>query len=357
MTELLMRDSDNASAIPTTGLAAVAGYGDGNAMWSSEDWARFNDPSIVKLSIVLDAGNVGDILDVENGAASPGDCPGWADRFHRPARRRPTIYCNRSTIDAVRRAMGSRPFDWWAATLDGTKNVPGAVAVQYCGAADSHDPCRTGGHYDESVILDASWIGQAAAPQPGPEVTDPALHWWGPYVDLDGQAADQVVELNGYCHAPVFEAGGTWYRGNTPVQPAVQGEYAQWVLANRIGGAWYVMDETGGPQGSGSQGRLAPADAWWTEDAHTDSSGCGGTNPPALALAGRGRWYSLATLPPPPPAPTPPPTPEPPPPPPAPEPPPEPVPPPPPEPDLSAARAALDAAAKGIADARSALGL
>lgn len=130
-------------------------------------------------------------------------------------------------------------------------------------------------------------------PPPGPEPTNPAAHWWGPYVDLGGQNATEVVELNSPCHAPVWEAGGTWYRGNTPVQPAVLGEYAQWVLANKIGGVWYVMDETGGPQGSGSQGRLAPADAWWVEDAVTDSSGCGGTAPPAVALAGKGRWYSL----------------------------------------------------------------
>jgi hypothetical protein len=157
---LVMRDSDEPFAISVDGLHVVAGYGD-HPNWTPEGWARFSD-SVVRLVIVRSADNVGDILDVERTMATPEQCPGWADRFDRPHRRRPTIYCDRSTIDAVRREMGERKFDWWAATLDGTTDVPGAVAVQHCGAADSLDPCRTAGHYDESVILDPSWIGQAA---------------------------------------------------------------------------------------------------------------------------------------------------------------------------------------------------
>jgi hypothetical protein len=150
---LLMRDSIDPFAIPLTNLAAVAGYADGSFVWSSAGWALF-PPPIVSLSIVVDAANQGDILDVERFDAVPGDCPGWADRFNRPGRRRPTIYCNRDTIGAVRQAMGTRPFDWWCATLDGTQNVAGAVAVQYAGSA------QTGANYDESIIWDASWIGQ-----------------------------------------------------------------------------------------------------------------------------------------------------------------------------------------------------
>jgi hypothetical protein len=161
---LIMRDSTDPGDIPLDGLAAVAGYADGKLMWTSDGWARF-PASIVRLSIVVSAADVGDILDVEPGCAEPPECPGWADRFNRPNRRRPTIYCNRGTIEAVRQAMGSRPFDWWVATLDGTKDVPGAVAVQYCGAANSKDPCRTSGHYDETVILDPSWIGPTITSQ------------------------------------------------------------------------------------------------------------------------------------------------------------------------------------------------
>lgn len=155
---MILRDSIDPNHIPLNGLSAVAGYGDGLYQWSSSGWARFPS-SIVPLSIVVNPANRGDILDVESYDATPADTPGWADRFHRPGRRAPTIYCNRSTIGAVRAAMGSRPFDWWAATLDGTQNVPGAVAVQYAGSS------ITGANYDESVILDPTWIG-AGGPLP-----------------------------------------------------------------------------------------------------------------------------------------------------------------------------------------------
>ena len=164
---LLMRDSTNPFDIPLEGLAAVAGYGDGLYQWGSEGWARFQSP-IVSLSIVVHPWDRGDILDVETGAAAPVNCLDWALRFDRPGRRLPTIYCNRNTIAAVRLAMGDRPFDWWAATLDGTVDVPDAVAVQYCGSADSNDPCRTTGHYDESVILDPGWIGLGGEPAMDP---------------------------------------------------------------------------------------------------------------------------------------------------------------------------------------------
>lgn len=174
-----LRDSDDPFAIPLDGCTAVAGYGDGRAQWSSAGWARFVPPMIV-LSIVIDPAHIGDVLDVERGAAGPSSCPGWADRFQRAGRRRPTIYCNRSTIDLVRRAMGGRAFDWWAATLDGTMYVEGAVAVQYCGAGDSQDPCRTLGHYDESVILDPTWLNLPpyGLPQPPPPAEPGGLTWW-----------------------------------------------------------------------------------------------------------------------------------------------------------------------------------
>jgi hypothetical protein len=278
---LIMRDSTNPRDIPLDGLAAVGGYGDGRFTWPSEGWARFQQP-IVPLSIVVSAAHQGDILDVEDGASSPSDCPGWADRFNRPHRRRPTIYCNRSTIDAVRRAMGGRPFDYWAATLDGTRDVPGAVCVQFAGEA------MTGGHYDESVIHDPDWIGSSAVPQP-PVLTNPADHWWGPYVE----GADEVVELTSHCHAPVFQVGGHWFRNTTSIGVPALGEFAEWVLANRVNGVWFVMDESGGPQGQGPAGRLPVDQAFWIDDAVTNSSGCGGTDPPMLVAAGRGTHYRI----------------------------------------------------------------
>lgn len=160
---MLLRDSITAADIPLAGLDAVAGYGDGRYQWTSEDWARFPE-GIVALVIVTNATSRGDVLDVERGAALPGDAPGWADRFDRPHRRRPTIYCSRGLVPEVRQAMGSREWDWWAATLDGTTIVDGAVAVQAFGSD------MTGGHYDESVIWDATWLDDPSTG--GPMSTD-----------------------------------------------------------------------------------------------------------------------------------------------------------------------------------------
>ncbi len=151
---LLMRDSIDPTLIPLDDLAAVAGYADGLYQWNSAGWARFQPP-IISLSIVINAANIGDILDVETGAASPADCPGWSDRFNRPGRRAPTFYVNRSNWSAVLAALNGRPADFWIATLDGTQSVPGAVAVQY----------RDFGGYDESVILDLSWLGLIPIPK------------------------------------------------------------------------------------------------------------------------------------------------------------------------------------------------
>lgn len=145
---LIMRDSISPQDIPAD-TPVVAGYGDGRWVWSSADWSRFSG---VKLSIVVFPQHSGDILDVELGDATPADVPGWLDRFQRMGRRRGTVYCSRDTIAAVRAAAGPRAFDWWAATLDGTQDVPGAVAVQYAGSA------LTGAAYDESVIVDPTWV-------------------------------------------------------------------------------------------------------------------------------------------------------------------------------------------------------
>lgn len=153
---LLMRDSTDPFAIPAD-TPVVAGYGDGRFQWSSAGWARF--PNAVKLSIVCFPQSIGDILDIETGCAAPADAPDWCDLFARPGRRAPSLYVNRSNWGTVRSAVGSRRVDYWVATLDGTQSIPGAVAVQYCGASDSNDPCRTSGHYDESVILDPAWVG------------------------------------------------------------------------------------------------------------------------------------------------------------------------------------------------------
>lgn len=166
----VFRDSTNGFDIPLDNLAAVGGYGDGAiSQWTSAMWARFDDPAIVKFVIVVNPGDVGDILDIEQGASPISSVPGWVRAFNRP-RRAPTLYVNRGNWPAVVAALRASSLDptaidWWVATLDGTLNVyfgsPGnpvpaglrVVAVQWKGEA------QTGGHFDESMILDVSWLG------------------------------------------------------------------------------------------------------------------------------------------------------------------------------------------------------
>jgi hypothetical protein len=134
-----------------------------------------------------------------------------------------------------------------------------------------------------------------SVPPPPPRVwrpirTDNAAHWWGPYVT----GADQVVELLSSCRAPVWKPNtGHWYQDTTIIGTPAAGEYAEWTLANRIDGIWYVMDESGGPGGQGPIGRLPVEQAYWIEDAVTDSTGCGGSDPPGVAEAGGGHWWSI----------------------------------------------------------------
>lgn len=183
---LLMRDSVTAADIPLEGLAAVAGYADGLYAWSAVDWARF-PASVARLSIAVHPQDAGDVLDVETGDAVPSDVPGWCDRFNRPGRRAPTIYCNLGNWQAVRMAVGTRAVDYWIADYPGTTDpaaippMPGAVAQQF------HDF----GGYDESVIFDPTWLG-AIPPVTGEEEMTPQLaqltvwEWYPAYLGRVG---------------------------------------------------------------------------------------------------------------------------------------------------------------------------
>lgn len=95
------------------------------------------------------------ILDVEQDDATPQDVPGWLD-LRNPIGRG-IIYCNRATLPDVIGYAGSRPFDLWLATLDGTVpsvTVPHGklLAVQ----------AWTEGQYDKSAVVDkAFWAAHA----------------------------------------------------------------------------------------------------------------------------------------------------------------------------------------------------
>jgi hypothetical protein len=144
-----MYDSVTWEAIPTN-AEVVAGYVDGRFRWPDEAWARF--PNSVKVRIAVFATtNDGDVLDCENGDATPAQCPDWIRMRQTAGLAKPTIYVNRSQRTAVESACSGLNYSLWIATLDGTTAIDGSVAVQYAGSSLS------GGNYDLSVIQDSSW--------------------------------------------------------------------------------------------------------------------------------------------------------------------------------------------------------
>ncbi len=186
----------------------VAGYIDGpRSQWPAQAWDRF--PHAVKVKITVDpADNAGDVLDVETGDARPSDAPGWIRRRLAAGARFVTIYCNRSTLPAVVSACGGLAFYRWIATLDGTRDIPGAAAVQYQGGV-------TAG-YDMSVVHDDAWHpspGPAPKPAPQPSVPHGDLggSWQGPICAGQWPGASVIAGIaSGHVYVKRQETGQSW---------------------------------------------------------------------------------------------------------------------------------------------------
>jgi hypothetical protein len=224
---LVCFDSVTAADIPA-GAGRVAGYVDGLYRWSTNDWLRFPGARITRIAVnpATDAGNAGD---VEQGDMTPQTAAAWAARRLTAGEPRVLVYCNRSTRAAVESALRSMLPDpelarvgLWIATLDGTQMVPAGplpvVMVQYAGANMS------GGHYDLSLVYDATWPGPAGpVPPPAPS---PVKHQCVIVVSA------LRVRLAPHVTAPIF---GTYPRG----------DFLDWigsVKGDRIGAVddWYI---------------------------------------------------------------------------------------------------------------------
>lgn len=147
----------SSSSIPVS-AELVAGY-DTGYIWSAADWARF--PHARHVHICQRNQMVGQVLDVESGAATVGYVVGWI-RNRRAAGIDPTVYCSSSTWPQVRAAVaaaGITPPHYWIAQYDGVASIPtswldlGCVAKQY----------RSLAAYDLSVVVDY-WPGIDPAP-------------------------------------------------------------------------------------------------------------------------------------------------------------------------------------------------
>jgi hypothetical protein len=172
MTDRVMYDGINADAATIhkdfPHAQMVAGYLSGSFAWSSAEWGLFAPPT-EHVTIVTNASvNAGDVLDVEAGDATPAQTQAWIAMRKRSGLYRPTIYCNLSTVGAVRAGTGpyilGKDWDLWVARWDGNDSsvYPLAVAKQEQNITS----------YDVSVVYAGNWPMRSAlvAPPPPPHV-------------------------------------------------------------------------------------------------------------------------------------------------------------------------------------------
>src|SRR5215469_11283202 len=96
---------------PRTGQAAGYTTGTPDIAWAASDWAAH--PGAVRIDQDAAAGDgTADALDVESGAATAAECPGWVRRARasfaaatRKGQREPVIYVNGSNITLVANAL------------------------------------------------------------------------------------------------------------------------------------------------------------------------------------------------------------------------------------------------------------
>lgn len=160
-----MYDSASPWDIPV-GAPAVAGYGDGIYVWKVSSWARF--PGVPHKVIAVKSSDDGDVLDVENGDATPADAPGWLTRQR--ARLAPgepdrfAVYCSESVrqavTDACQVAGVALPWEWVAirTNVATMADGPRVVATQW---TDDNN------RYDVSEAM-AWWLGLTDPPATTP---------------------------------------------------------------------------------------------------------------------------------------------------------------------------------------------
>lgn len=135
---VVMYDSIDLDQIPAD-AQAVAGYVNGS-------WPTYNEvvkrwPKAHHISISLDPMFTADILDIENGAATPGEFPDWFSRMVKLGRWRPGTYSTLSNLTVVRSLMAQarlplQGMRQWAADWTYVPHIPeGCGACQWTNKA------------------------------------------------------------------------------------------------------------------------------------------------------------------------------------------------------------------------------
>jgi hypothetical protein len=151
-------DTITPDAIPSD-AKAVAGYVGGS--WPDYSIIVQRFPNALHKSVCINAGEDGDILDIENGDATAADGPGWYHRQKARGLDKPGLYTfesNMQNVINVMNAAGIPETDYvrWMAWLGAPTMVPGMHARQYTFNA-------LGRNLDAS-ICDPSFWGGASPP-------------------------------------------------------------------------------------------------------------------------------------------------------------------------------------------------
>ena len=208
---------DNVASLPAT-IDIAAGYDTGSVdiAWTPADWTRF--PNIPHVHIDQAYGDTRAIeahvlvFDVETGAFSPDQAQALIEANTSP---RPTIYVNRSNIDATI-ASAQKAANWkgdiWLSYPGWTPGMALPAVPAGCRYVAIQDVFAT--NYDLSTVLDDSWPeGEIVniPDKPGNWVGQPTI-WSNP----DGSLAWFGVSADdGYAYTMAAPVGGTW---GTPVK-------------------------------------------------------------------------------------------------------------------------------------------
>ena len=175
VTDVADATTGNLHTVPST-YKQLAGYTTGNGIaWTAAQWAAH--PTAIRICQNPGATDLtADVLDVESGAATVADCPGWAKaalaNWHvatRPGQRSPAIYMSQSNVTAVVNALtaakvtgiGLFVADWTGSRGDAVATLASSggpypiIGVQWADA----------GTYDKDVFLD-SWLNARSSKTP-----------------------------------------------------------------------------------------------------------------------------------------------------------------------------------------------
>jgi hypothetical protein len=179
---LRMADSAESQALNGLAVEAFAAYVDGG-IGDQPNAARVAAafPGARHLSIALSAAHDADCLDVENGAASPADVPGWVARQRARGIARPCLYANVSTMaDAVLPAVrpvlraGLASVRLWSAHYDPAhgEHICGPASCKWPGLTVAMDATQwTDAYHGPAGVVDMSLLADDFFGTPAPPAT------------------------------------------------------------------------------------------------------------------------------------------------------------------------------------------